>query len=152
MKWRYSNFLIAEISSRFGLGAKSSAFTEEVIRFMTSEPGGIAGFLDRLKNRVSPAWSVPGWAQSSQPMSTQQVESRASATSIINMIADKLGLWRQCHCSGSRRRHSQADRHADPSRHSSVHDTGDVEKLPLHLRLATVAPRAQGASPQGRRS
>ena len=43
------NSLIAEIDSKFGLGAKSSAFIAEVIRFMTSEPGGIAGFLDRLK-------------------------------------------------------------------------------------------------------
>ena len=49
------NSLIAEIDSKFGLGAKSSAFIAEVIRFMTSEPGGIAGFLDRLK-RVSLAW------------------------------------------------------------------------------------------------
>ena len=39
--------LIAELGSKFGLGAKSSALIAEVIRFMTSEPGGIAGFLDR---------------------------------------------------------------------------------------------------------
>ena len=42
--------LIAEIGSKFGLGAKSSALIAEVIRFMTSEPGGVAGFLDRFKN------------------------------------------------------------------------------------------------------
>ena len=52
--------LIAEIDSKFGLGAKSSAFIAEVIRFMT-RARGIAGFLDRLK-RVSLAWSAPGWA------------------------------------------------------------------------------------------
>ena len=44
------NSLIAEIGSKFGLGPKSSALIAEVIRFMTSEPGGIAGFLDRFKN------------------------------------------------------------------------------------------------------
>ena len=42
--------LITELGSKFGLGAKSSALIAEVIRFMTSEPGGTGGFVDRLKN------------------------------------------------------------------------------------------------------
>ena len=84
--------LIAELGSKFGLGAKSSALIAEVIRFMTSEPGGIAGFVDRLKNAGLTSL-VNSWLGNSnpQPMSTQQVE-QGLGTSIINMIADKLGL------------------------------------------------------------
>jgi OOP family OmpA-OmpF porin len=84
--------LIAEISSKFGLGAKSSALIAEVIRFMTSEPGGIAGFLERFKN-AGLASLVNSWLgnQNPEPMSTRQVE-QGLGTSIINMIAGKLGL------------------------------------------------------------
>ena len=35
--------LIAELGSKFGLGAKSNALIAEVIRLMTSEPGGSPG-------------------------------------------------------------------------------------------------------------
>ena len=84
--------LIAELGSKFGLGAKSSALIAEVIRLMTSEPGGIAGFVDRLKN-AGLGSLVSSWLGNNnpQPMSTQQVE-QGLGTSIINMIADKLGL------------------------------------------------------------
>ena len=83
---------IAEIGSKFGLGAKSSALIAEVIRFMTSEPGGVAGFLDRFKN-AGLASVVSSWLgnKNPDPMSNQQVE-QGLGTSIINMIAGKLGL------------------------------------------------------------
>ncbi|MFZ0460385.1 MAG: YidB family protein [Rhodoplanes sp.] len=84
--------LIAEIGSKFGLGQKSSALIAEVIRFMTSEPGGIAGFLDRFKN-AGLVSLVNSWLGNNnpQPMSNQQLE-QGLGTSIINMIAGKLGL------------------------------------------------------------
>jgi OmpA-OmpF porin, OOP family len=84
--------LIAEIGSKFSLGPKSSALIAEVIRFMTSEPGGIAGFLDRFKN-AGLVSLVNSWLGNNNPhpMSTQQVE-QGLGTSIINMIAGKLGL------------------------------------------------------------
>jgi outer membrane protein OmpA-like peptidoglycan-associated protein/uncharacterized protein YidB (DUF937 family) len=84
--------LIAEIGSKFGLGAKSSALIAEVIRFMTNEPGGVAGFLDRFKN-AGLASVVSSWLgnKNPEPMSTHQVE-QGLGTSIINMIAGKLGL------------------------------------------------------------
>ena len=84
--------LIAEVASKFGLGAKSSTFIAEVIRLMISEPGGIAGFLDRVKN-AGLSSLVSSWLgnKNPEPMSTQQVE-QGLGTSIINMIADKLGL------------------------------------------------------------
>jgi outer membrane protein OmpA-like peptidoglycan-associated protein/uncharacterized protein YidB (DUF937 family) len=84
--------LIAELGSKFGLGTKSSALVAEVIRFMTSEPGGVAGFVDRLKN-AGLASLVSSWLghKNPQPMSTQQVE-QGLGPGIINMIAGKLGL------------------------------------------------------------
>ena len=84
--------LIAEIGSKFGLGAKSSALIAEVIRFMTNEPGGVAGFLDRFKN-AGLASLVSSWLgnKNPDPMSNQQVE-QGLGTSIINMIASKVGL------------------------------------------------------------
>ena len=86
------DFLIAEIGSKFGLGQKSSALIAEVIRFMTSEPGGITGFLDRFKN-AGLVSLVNSWLGNNnpQPMSNQQLE-QGLGTSIINMIAGKLGL------------------------------------------------------------
>ncbi len=59
---------------------------------MTSEPGGVAGFLDRFKN-AGLASLVSSWLgnKNPDPMSNQQVE-QGLGTSIINMIAGKLGL------------------------------------------------------------
>lgn len=83
--------LIEEIGRKFGLGAKSSALIAEVIRFMTSEPGGVAGFLDRFKN-AGLAGLVNSWLgnQNPEPMSAQQVEQGLGTS--INIIANKLGL------------------------------------------------------------
>ncbi|MCU0838002.1 MAG: hypothetical protein MUE49_04675 [Rhodospirillales bacterium] len=49
--------VIAEFGSRFGLGAKAGSLIAEVIRLMSREPGGIAGFLNRFRSaglRASP--------------------------------------------------------------------------------------------------
>lgn len=84
--------LIAALGSKFGLGTKSSALVAEAIRFITSEPGGVAGFVDRLKE-AGLASLVSSWLgnKNPQPMSTQQVE-QGLGPGIINMIAGKLGL------------------------------------------------------------
>jgi outer membrane protein OmpA-like peptidoglycan-associated protein/uncharacterized protein YidB (DUF937 family) len=84
--------LIAEIGGKFGLGAKSTSLIAEAIRLMTSDPGGIAGFLDRFKS-AGLASLVSSWlgSKNPEPMSTHQLE-QGLGTSIIDTIASRLGL------------------------------------------------------------
>lgn len=42
--------LINDIAGRFGLGATATGLVREVLSMVVNSPGGIGGFLDRLKS------------------------------------------------------------------------------------------------------
>jgi outer membrane protein OmpA-like peptidoglycan-associated protein/uncharacterized protein YidB (DUF937 family) len=84
--------LVAEVASKFGLGAKAGPLLQELVRFITGQPGGIAGFLDKFKtagmgNLVASWLGRPDPA----PINASQVE-QVLGTSVLGTMANKLGL------------------------------------------------------------
>ncbi len=84
--------VIAELGSKFGLGAKAGPLIAEVIRLMSNEPGGIAGFLDRFR-RAGLGGLLDTWLgnPNPEPLSPQQLQTGLGGD-LIGMLAGKLGL------------------------------------------------------------
>jgi outer membrane protein OmpA-like peptidoglycan-associated protein/uncharacterized protein YidB (DUF937 family) len=84
--------LISELASKFGLGAKSGPLVSELLRYITGQPGGIAGFLDKFKTaglgNLVTSWLGKG---ENLPLSTQQVD-QVLGSNVISNFASKLGL------------------------------------------------------------
>lgn len=86
--------LIADIGQKWSLGAQSDPLVREVLRLVAGGPGGLAGFLDKLKTRgfgseVS-SW-IGGNGAAAAALSPRTVES-ALGEPVINGIAGRLGL------------------------------------------------------------
>lgn len=85
--------LIAEVSKRFNLEGRAAALVSETLRAMTNDKiGGLAGFLDRLKQAglggLVASWLGQGESEALQPA---QLE-RAVGAGFIDDIARRLGL------------------------------------------------------------
>jgi OmpA-OmpF porin, OOP family len=84
--------LIADIASRFGLGASSGPLVREALSMITGAPGGVAGFLDKFKSTgLGPEMTSWLGRKDAPGMSTQQLD-RALGSSAIEGIASRLGL------------------------------------------------------------
>jgi len=84
--------LIRDIGSRFNLGGKAGQLIEEMLRLMTTQPGGIGGFIDRFKS-MGLAPEALSWLGNPQApaMAGQQAE-RVLGSTTIGTIANRLGL------------------------------------------------------------
>ncbi|MBK8211166.1 MAG: OmpA family protein [Rhodospirillales bacterium] len=85
--------LVGELASKFGLGAKAGPLVAELLRFISNQPDGIAGFIDKVK-LAGLGNLVTGWlgrGDSAPPMSGPQVEQVLPETA-IKTFASKLGL------------------------------------------------------------
>jgi OmpA-OmpF porin, OOP family len=84
--------LIDDLASRYGLGANAGPMVREVLNYVTGSPGGIGGFLDKLKaaGLGSEVESWLGHADAS-PMSAQLVDRLVGSTALGGM-ASRLGL------------------------------------------------------------
>jgi outer membrane protein OmpA-like peptidoglycan-associated protein/uncharacterized protein YidB (DUF937 family) len=84
--------LINDIGSRFGLGANAAPLVREVLAMVTNSPGGIGGFLDKLKS-VGLGSEIASWLGNTDalPMSAQQLN-RAVGPTALGDIAGRLGL------------------------------------------------------------
>ena len=59
--------VIEDVASRFGLGTKAGPLMREVVQLVTGSPGGIGGFIDKLKRPVLALRSPPGLARPTAP-------------------------------------------------------------------------------------
>jgi OmpA-OmpF porin, OOP family len=84
--------LTKEISSRYHLGPKGRSLVQETLDMIAEEPGGMSGFLDRLKAAGFTA-EVASWLGAADPMplSGQAVE-RMLGSDAIGKIANKAGV------------------------------------------------------------
>jgi|GEM_PF-237882 len=84
--------LIDDLASRFGLGANARALIGEALTMISTSPGGLAGFLDRLKSAglTSEAASWLGHPDAS-PIGAAQIE-RALGPAALSGISGRLGL------------------------------------------------------------
>ncbi|HSV01209.1 MAG TPA: YidB family protein, partial [Roseiarcus sp.] len=84
--------LIDDLAGRFGLGGSASALVKEILAMISASPGGLGGFLDRLKS-AGLASEAPSWLghPDAAPIAAGQVE-RALGATAVSGIAGRLGL------------------------------------------------------------
>ena len=82
--------LIDDLASRFGLGVNARTLVKEVLTMISTSPGGLGGFLDKLK---SGGLEVASWLgrPDAAPIAAGQVE-RALGPTALSGIADRLGV------------------------------------------------------------
>jgi len=84
--------LISDIAGRFGLGASAGLLVQEILKMVTGSPGGIGGFLDKLKS-AGLGSETASWLghPDAAALSPQQLD-RAVGSSALGGIASRLGL------------------------------------------------------------
>ena len=84
--------LIDDLASRYGLGANARSLVKEVLALITNSPGGLGGFLDRLRS-AGLASNVASWLghPDAGAVAAGEVE-RALGTTALGGIASRLGL------------------------------------------------------------
>jgi outer membrane protein OmpA-like peptidoglycan-associated protein/uncharacterized protein YidB (DUF937 family) len=84
--------LITDIASRFGLGANAGSFVRAILNLVTSSPGGVGGFLDRLKS-AGLGSEVSSWLghTNAAPLAESQLDRAVGPTALGN-IASQFGL------------------------------------------------------------
>ena len=84
--------LIDELASRFGLGVNARTLIKEVLTMISTSPGGLSGFLDKLKSGGLTS-EVASWLgrPDAAPIAAAQVE-RALGATALGGIASRVGL------------------------------------------------------------
>jgi uncharacterized protein YidB (DUF937 family) len=84
--------LINDLASRYGLGANAAPLVREVLNYVTGSPGGLGGFLDKLK-AAGYGSEVESWLghTDASPVSTQLLD-RVVGSTALGGIASRFGL------------------------------------------------------------
>jgi OmpA-OmpF porin, OOP family len=84
--------LINDIAGRFGLGASAAPLVREILNVVTNSPGGVGGFLDKLKS-AGLGSEIASWLghTDAAALSADQL-SRAVGSGALGAIANRLGL------------------------------------------------------------
>ena len=84
--------LIDDLAGRFGLGANGRVLVREILAMIAGTPGGLNGFLDKLKTRglTSEIGSWLGRPQAT-PLSARQIE-RSLGSPALSGLASRVGL------------------------------------------------------------
>ena len=86
------DLLIDDLAGRFGLGVNARTLVKEVLTMISTSPGGLGGFLERLKSGGLTS-EVASWLGSpnAAPIAAGQIE-RALGATALGGIASRLGL------------------------------------------------------------
>jgi len=84
--------LVDDLAGRFGLGANARTLVREVLTMISTSPGGLGGFLDKLKSAGLTS-EVASWLGSpnAAPLAAGQIE-RALGATALGGVASRLGL------------------------------------------------------------
>src|ERR1700690_2866306 len=84
--------LIDVLAGRFGLGANARTLVREVLTMISTSPGGLGGFIDKLKSAGLTS-EVASWLGSpnAAPLAAGQIE-RALGATAVGGVASRLGL------------------------------------------------------------
>src|SRR5271168_1414583 len=84
--------LVDDLASRYGLGANARTFVREVLAMIANSPGGVGGFLDRLKSGGLTS-EVASWLgrPDAAPLAAERVQQTLGSTA-LGGIANRLGL------------------------------------------------------------
>ena len=84
--------LIDDLASRYGVGANARSLVREILAMISSSPGSLGGFLDKLKS-AGLSSEVASWLgrPDAGPIAAGQVE-RALGATALSGIASRVGL------------------------------------------------------------
>jgi OmpA-OmpF porin, OOP family len=84
--------LVDDLASRYGLGANARTFVREVLAIIANSPGGVGGFLDRLKSGGLTS-EVASWLgrPDAAPLAAERVQQTLGSTA-LGGVASRLGL------------------------------------------------------------
>ncbi len=84
--------LIDDLASRYGVGANARSLVREILAMISSSPGSLGGFLDKLKS-AGLSTEVASWLgrPDAAPLASGQVE-RALGATALSGIASRIGL------------------------------------------------------------
>ena len=84
--------LVEDLASRYGLGANARTFVREVLAIIANSPGGVGGFLDRLKSGGLTS-EVASWLgrPDAAPLAAERVQQTLGSTALGD-VANRLGL------------------------------------------------------------
>ena len=84
--------LIDDLTSRYGVGANARSLVREILAMISSSPGSLGGFLDKLKS-AGLSSEVASWLgrPDAGPIAAAQVE-RALGATALSGIASRVGL------------------------------------------------------------
>ena len=84
--------LVDDLASRYGLGANARTLVREVLALIANSPGGLGGFLDRLKSGGLTS-EVASWLgrPDAAPLAAERVEQALGSTA-VGGVANRLGL------------------------------------------------------------
>jgi hypothetical protein len=78
-----------EIASEFKLGPKADVLAERVMRLISEQPGGLAGFLEKLEEYGCGDQAAPGCGRAYVPLTVRQVK-KLAGTPFIKEVAKYL--------------------------------------------------------------
>ena len=84
--------LVDDLASRYGLGANAHTFVREVLAMIADSPGGVGGFLDRLKSGGLTS-EVASWLgrPDAAPLAAERVQQALGSTA-LGGVANRLGV------------------------------------------------------------
>ena len=84
--------LVDDLASRYGLGANARTFVREVLAIIANSPGGVGGFLDRLKSGGLTS-EVASWLgrPDAAPLAAERVQQALGSTA-LGGVANRLGV------------------------------------------------------------
>jgi uncharacterized protein YidB (DUF937 family) len=80
-----------EIAAEFKLGPKAGGLAEQVVRLISEQPGGLAGFLEKLEEYSCGDQAAPGFGRAYVPLTVRQVKKLVGA-SFIKEVAKYLEI------------------------------------------------------------
>ena len=88
----FSDTVVSDLAERFGLGAKATPLVQELLRYITGQPGGVSGFLERLK-AGGVAGLVSSWlGRADAPPVPPESVGPALGEAVIGDLSRTLGL------------------------------------------------------------
>ena len=84
--------LIEDLASRFGLGANAGPLVQEVLNYVTGSPGGLGGFLDKLKTAGFGSEMESWLGHADAPPVSSQLLERVVGSNALGGIASRLGI------------------------------------------------------------
>lgn len=83
--------LNGEIAAEFNLGPKADALAQQVMRLITEQPGGLAGFLEKLKECGCGVPAASRFGRTDVPLTVRQIK-KLAGTPFIKEVAHYLEI------------------------------------------------------------